>query len=138
MDILVPKSNLGINRNELPQVEEEIYEQLMEQMKNDNIQYKVGTITCGKLKPIQSQLNKDKILSILNDDPKDYKLVVSNDNYICDGHHRWAASLNRDEDQQIPCIKINMCIIDLINYLNNLEFTKSKEIHESMKWQQTD
>lgn len=50
------------------------------------------------------------------------RIFTSNDNYIVDGHHRWAAnvgeSLGSNKDMQMDIARIDMPIIDLLNEAN--------------------
>lgn len=88
-----------------------------------------------EMKATQNQLNADKVAGMAwalysNEATKDPKhplrqpLIVSNDGYVLDGHHRWAALATYDvmrgekTPTDVPVIKINMDIEELVDASN--------------------
>ena len=86
--------------------------------KDDKIDVKLDKVTVSKLKPIQKQIFFDKaIVSTAKFGPKASAkilsgdalfFIVSSDNFIIDGHHRYLASILID-----PKMKVNALVIDL-------------------------
>ena len=76
------------------------------------------------LKATQNELNGGKVAGIaqaIRDDKYDeVRLFVSNDDYIVDGHHRWAAKVTVDLDDgvegdiKMPIARVDMDILDLL------------------------
>lgn len=88
-----------------------------------------------QMKATQNQLNADKVAGMAwalysNEATKDPKhplrqpLIVSNDGYVLDGHHRWAALATYDvmrgekAPTDVPVIKVNMDIEELVDASN--------------------
>lgn len=77
------------------------------------------------LRATQNELNGVKVAGIAgairNNQLADERLFVSRDNYIVDGHHRWAATVgvdfddNRSGDLRMPVARMNTDIITVIN-----------------------
>lgn len=91
------------------------------------------------LKASQIELNGAKVASmtqVLDSGEKlggDPRLFVSHDNYIVDGHHRWAANVGHDlgdasgeQDVKMPVARVDMDIIELLDAANH--FTKAMGI----------
>ena len=82
-------------------------------------------VTVGSLKPMQKEVIPDKALSFalgfLRDgtpDLDDMEAIVSNDNYIMDGHHRWAARTLIDPNAKVTVAAIDLPAADLVSALN--------------------
>ena len=81
-------------RAEMPQVSKAELPELCNKLKEAGIKYKFGKISCESLKPLQDGINRDKVERIkeaISGDEKQGPIIVSNDGYIIDGHHRWVA-----------------------------------------------
>jgi len=71
------------------------------------------------LKPSQNEINSERVNSIIEDIKKrkiSHKnpVVVSEDGYIVDGHHRWAAYKKYNPDHKIPVLVIEVPIKDAL------------------------
>lgn len=79
------------------------------------------------LRASQNQLNGAKVAGLLAADEAGTlppsRLWVSDDNYIVDGHHRWAAdvtlNLERDQPLNADIARVNMPILPLLQDANN-------------------
>lgn len=83
------------------------------------------TVAVGKLKPMQNEVIPDKALTFalgyLRDgtpDLDDMEAIISNDMYIMDGHHRWAARTLIDPAAQVKVAAVDMPADDLVSALN--------------------
>jgi hypothetical protein len=88
-------------------------------------------VAVGSLKPMQKEVVPAKALAfalgfINNGDPNlnDMEAIVSSDNYIMDGHHRWAARTLLDPGASVNVSKVNMPADDVVTALN--VYTKAK------------
>ena len=84
-----------------------------------------ASVPVGKLKPMQKEVIPDKALSFalgyLRDgkpDLDDMEAIISNDSYIMDGHHRWAARTLIDPAAQVTVAAIDMPAADVVSALN--------------------
>jgi hypothetical protein len=86
-----------------------------------HVDVKKVKIKSRKLRPSQDQIFLDHIISrlvvndyereqILSGDLKERDILVSSDNYIIDGHHRWAASMVLNPSCDIECTQVNLPI----------------------------
>jgi hypothetical protein len=69
------------------------------------------------LKPSQGEISRVRVDGLLNDNiinTIEVPLVISNDNYIADGHHRWAAFRLEAPQKPIDVIVIDAPIKDVI------------------------
>jgi hypothetical protein len=81
-----------------------------------------GQELASHLRATQNQLNGVKVAAIAQHfDPKQaVRTVISNDNYILDGHHRWAALIGlaaqkgNFDAMKMDVARINIGIIDLL------------------------
>jgi hypothetical protein len=83
------------------------------------------SVAVGKLKPMQNEVIPDKALAFalgyLRDgtpDLDDMEAIISNDMYIMDGHHRWAARTLIDPTAQVKVAAVDMPADDLVSALN--------------------
>ena len=85
-------------------------------------------VAASHLKASQNELNGAKIAgmagAIRAGKIPPERLFVSDDNYIVDGHHRWAANVavdyddNKSGDVMMPVARINMSILELLEVSN--------------------
>jgi hypothetical protein len=88
-------------------------------------------IKAKNLKPGQTNIFLDKVLKIISEKPKFVKKVIkkgvinktddfliSSDNYIIDGHHRWCAAFILNPKCKIKCTQINLPIEVALPILN--------------------
>ena len=86
---------------------------------DDIIETKRFNIPAKRLKPSQDAiyLSKSIAMAINNLIGGDLKAMVSKDNYILDGHHRWAATMFGNPNAKIQGMQSNLTIGDLIPVL---------------------
>lgn len=84
-----------------------------------------GKVKVGTLKPAQKEVIPMKALAFAlgfldNGSPnlKEMEAIVSQDGYIMDGHHRWAAATLVNPEMEVQVAKIEMNAVDLITALN--------------------
>lgn len=130
-DVIQPPS-LGISREELPQIPANLIKEFLEWLHNQRIAYDTGFVYPTNVKASQSDLNVDKIKTLMNDNPEALAkpIIVSKDGYILDGHHRWAALLYKSPHTKIPAYRINVSIYELIDLGNKFPKSFNKDITE--------
>lgn len=73
-------------------------------------------IPAAHLKASQAELVGPKVAAMMLDpsyDPSEKHIFMSNDNYVVDGHHRWAATVGRDAaDNNLGDLTMNVHRID--------------------------
>lgn len=91
----------------------------------------IEKIKVSELTPAQSEIFLDEIVSNLLDKKKfvkkslkgklkDDEIIVSSDNYIIDGHHKWASAFILNPDCKIKCTRVNLKLKKAIELLNDL------------------
>ena len=83
------------------------------------------TVKVGSLKPMQKEVIPDKALAfalgyLKNGVPDldDMEAIISNDMYIMDGHHRWAARTLIDPSAAVKVAAVDMPAADVVSALN--------------------
>jgi len=107
---------------------------------DDVISAQPGSVAVSQLKPSQSSMNIEKavafaIAAILKNKPfangpgGDLGAIITNDNHIMDGHHRWIASGMVDPTVDVGGFVVDFPAKKLIAVLNvlTLHFTKSSK-----------
>lgn len=101
LKIEIPKADetLGIERENMPQIEGKDYEHFLSYLRKKGASSKREKVAARTLKPIQKEFSKagvEKSLERLRSPEVDPRppVIVSKDNYIIDGHHRWLAAKN--------------------------------------------
>ena len=116
------KDTLGVKRIDMPQIVGKDYEAYKKFLNSNNIKLTALTVKASSLKPIQKEFDKKKVMNFIDAMSKgleDKPLLVSKDNYIVDGHHRWLARKNLNDDVKI--IKANVDINKLLQISNSLK-----------------
>jgi hypothetical protein len=92
---------------------------------DDIVAGKETVVPVGELKPAQTEIIVDKAvafaLGFLNTgqpDLDDMEAIVSKDNYIMDGHHRWAARFLIDPTAKVKVTRIDLPGGPLVTVLN--------------------
>lgn len=122
---LYDEDNLGIPRSKMPQVPSDKKSAFISLMEKRGVKIQRADVDPNSLHPIQAEISATKSAQIMKrlrekgtktDDSG--RIVVSKDNYVIDGHHRWAAtSMLKFENSSIklPVIKIDMNHQELID-----------------------
>lgn len=70
------------------------------------------------LKPTQKEISRERIHDLIDNENILNKvlvpLVISNDNYVVDGHHRWAAYRLKKPNKNLPVVEIDVPIKDVL------------------------
>lgn len=131
--------NLGLSRKKMPQLNDDVLKKYIKYLRSKKIKVYRRKYSVHNIKPSQNELYKPAIKKkqrsikkkgLKKMDP----IVISNNNYILDGHHRWATmkdcsinikkcSKKNDFPQKILAYKIDMPIRKLIKNANNFDGT---------------
>lgn len=133
-----PEDTLGVRRADMPQVHRDHYPELIKYLADHGNTFQHGNISAGKLKPVQSEFSDAGVEKMMQTGgrpsdsiDKDQKpLIVSSDNYIIDGHHRWLAAYNLGE--KVPIMRSSLPITQLFQLIKDFKHTTYKDIHENM------
>jgi hypothetical protein len=114
--IKLPKSDLGYSRKDLPNIKAASMQDFLKWLKSEGVDFKKVSVNIKDVKPSQGEFNVDIIKSLLKHDidTNDMPAVMSSDYYIMDGHHRYAAQLNKDPNSKYVVYKIDLPFKQLI------------------------
>lgn len=118
------------SRKEMPQIDK--MDKFIDDIKINGHTLTSDEVDPKTLKPTQHEFNMDKVKGMIKDNVyRDKPIVTTKDGYILDGHHRWKACM--EEEQQQPIIRVNMKFDDLYDFVDGKDYVKYKQIHEAAK-----
>lgn len=117
----------------MPQVKSDDHSHLKRYLTKNDVSYKVYHTDPSKLSPTQSDFNLEKVNNIISNIDKipDSPILISKDNKVIDGHHRWLAKKKIGTD--IKVLKINKRYDNVLGLLDDFPKTFNKEIHEDVE-----
>lgn len=94
--ILAPAGNLGIPRDQMPQIDGKYREDFIEWLKRHKVKVRTIRVPAKSLKMVQGEYNRDKVGAIMDQELSSNAppIFVSKDGFVIDGNHRLIAHLN--------------------------------------------
>lgn len=90
------------------------------------------TVDPEDLTPTQSNFNQEKVARIVSDGPEKLlaakPVIVSDDDFILDGHHRWLAAIELGID--LPVRRVSLDIEQLHDICDGADFVEKKKLNE--------
>ena len=126
------KDTLGISRDKMPQVKSADYDELMTYLQKSGIKMQKKTVKANTLRATQRDFNTDKIVNAVGKIKTlgtAKPIIVSSDNYVIDGHHRWLAAKN--VGTSINIVQANVNVKELMKSLYAFPKTFTRNINES-------
>jgi len=117
------KGDLGIPRKYMPQIlkKEDVTRFQNFLQKTYRVKTRRTALPARNLRPSQGEISRKRIQRIKNMieeeglfDKVTVPLVVSKNNYILDGHHRWAAYRVKKPEYKLPVLQIDAPIKDIL------------------------
>lgn len=107
-------------------------EDFLKNLDSQDIGYENVVVKPDELRASQQEFNLDKVRSMMNE-PKNYKsgIIISNDNYVLDGHHRWIACYNKGHN--VKAVKVDLPILELMRTAKSMENIEYRNVTESVK-----
>jgi hypothetical protein len=126
-----------LDRDKLPQIPKDEVRNFIKFMEDHGVSMEEMSVPANKLKPIQNEVNKDKVKNMVKNFDKEFKdgwpsLICSEDMYILDGHHRWIAHAVARPDENVGILCFKCPIKDLLRLGHEFEGSFTKTIDESM------
>ena len=124
----------GIKREDMPQVRKKDMEEYMDYLRDKEITVLPQSVKVSDLKNTQTQLNRSHIQKFINDPEKIHTkpVIISNDYYILDGHHRANALYNHDSSSDIDVLQVDLSIDNLIDVTNDFDKVEYQDITEQI------
>lgn len=108
-----------IARKDMPQIKYNNRQQFLSHLDKNDILYKNTDIDPKQYKPTQDDVDIQKIISMSNnEESKNSPIVVSNDQYVADGHHRYFSSHLQNEPS-MKAIVVDLPIVKLLDAMHN-------------------
>jgi len=113
------KGDLGISRKYMPQFNspKEIARFRTFVKRVYGIKSCRSTRKASQMRPSQGEINRKRITGLIEDGvlvKVNIPLIVSGDNYVVDGHHRWAAYRLKKPEKKLPVIVIDAPVKDVL------------------------
>jgi hypothetical protein len=132
-DIVRLNNSLGINRDVLPQIDKDELENYLEYLGSYHIPFQIEFQPISSLNSSQEKIDTDKVKDIMkNEDEINTPIIVSKDDYILDGHHRALAAFNLDRENEIPVVKVDLSLDELIHISNDFSGSYNQSINENI------
>ncbi len=109
----------GIPRVKMPQLDDEQTKKFRHYLEDKGFKIEKAEEETDHLRATQNELNGTKVAKVaqyLRDHPNEKadRIIVSRDNYILDGHHRWAAQIGLDaENNRLGDVKTRIARVDI-------------------------
>jgi hypothetical protein len=105
-------------RQQMPVIMRKDYDKFREYLSSHGVKSELVEISASKLKPMQRQVYLTKTLMNIKKHgfsafktwlrAKTHHLLVSSDNFLIDGHHRWSSTMIWKPKLKVSCIKANI------------------------------
>src|SRR5210317_1611960 len=131
------KDTMGIKRAEMPQVATKDYPEFINYLKDNGAHFTKDTVSPDSLKAIQGEFSDQGIEKALMKQHIKKPSIVSSDNYIIDGHHRWLAAMNTG--QSVDIFRVDKPGKELLQLVKDFPKTTYKDIYtEELTVKQSD
>lgn len=133
--MVVPNLDKAKNKRRyaMPQIRSYDYDDFFKWLKKEEgITYKKKTVKTDSLKPTQKEFSEDKANNLADNAPANKlatPILVSKDNYILDGHHRWLA--NHIKSGRINIIQFDSNIDEFLEHAKKFPKAVTKKLSES-------
>jgi hypothetical protein len=93
---------------------------LLDSLKKDGVSISEGRVEVGKLKATQREIKAGKTYGIANAylsdqyDPTEAPIIISSDNHILDGHHRYSAMITADPEAKMNVLRVDLKMADFL------------------------
>lgn len=100
LDLWIPKKKdtLGIPRKDMPQIDSDDYDSFKKFLDKNNIGVTMIELNPKSLRATQGEFDSKKIESGINKG-KIRPIIISQDGFVIDGHHRWLQAINSNKNK---------------------------------------
>tara|TARA_B110000902_G_scaffold59756_1_gene70222 strand:+ start:2092 stop:5484 length:3393 start_codon:yes stop_codon:yes gene_type:complete len=117
--------NMGIPRSKMPQIKSKDYPEFVDYLAANGATFSKESVPARSLTPVQNEFSKDGVMRAMQKELSgvgDKPLIVSSDNYIMDGHHRWLVAVNGGKGGVLNVFRVSLPGRELLDLL--LKFPK--------------
>jgi hypothetical protein len=130
--------NLGIPRVKMPQFRSKYQQAFLDSLEQQGVSVAYTKVAAGRLKATQKELNAEAVLEMtvrfkMGDYHKLFTrpVLISEGDYILDGHHRWATILTISPGAKVPVARIGMPIRELFKLALNHPLVQHSDFHDT-------
>lgn len=118
----------------MPQISSEDVPEFLTWLQHQGIDWKSEAIPARQLNPTQKEFNPEKVQGMLGEPEASLAkpILVSRDDYIFDGHHRWAALKMKNPSYGMKVWKIDLPIRELLKMATDFDGVFHKHVHERL------
>lgn len=127
-----PKDTLGVPRRHMPQIDEDHYKELFKYLFSKGVKVKKVTVDARDLDSTQSEFSDKGIEKSMTNGKMNKPIIISSDNYVLDGHHRWLAAKN-GRKHEMTAFQVSVPAKEGLSFLINFPKTTFKDIHEEVE-----
>ena len=120
------KAKAAIEMGADPESDKSIKDLLLDKLKARGVAVTKKSVPAGRLKATQREIQADKTYGMadayLRDkfDPADEEILISSDNHILDGHHRWAALVIAHPDRSMRVTQVDIPMREFLHESFNM------------------
>lgn len=130
-EIEIPKIGMTFSRALMPQIKSSEMQGFLAHLKDNGISYTSTKLPVAELRATQSEFDLTKVDQMMNQ-KNIGKIVVSNDGYVMDGHHRWLADYNTNKNSRIASVVVDLPILELLRLAKEYEGVVYKPLTETI------
>ena len=132
-EIIEPEVHLDIPREAMPQIDGKDIEDFMSYLSDIGVSYEEVEVPVSQLIPSQNELDTEKADKIWNEgNAGTNPIMISADNYVLDGHHRWLALQRNSPDSEMNCIQIQAPAKQALQVMHDFEGSHKKDIEDKV------
>lgn len=130
-EIEIPKIGMTFSRALMPQIKGDKMQSFLKHLESQDIKHDIQKLPVKELRATQSEFDLTKVDQMIGQ-RNDIKIVVSNDGYIMDGHHRWLADYNTDKESKISAIVVDLPILELMRVAKEFSGVEYRPLSETI------
>ena len=114
----------------MPQIEDKYQTTFFRYLRDNLIKFTKRLVHVRELRPAQTELRVDIAHKLLKSNSTKLKkpIIVSSDNYLMDGHHRWFAFILDDANMKVNVVKVDLPGSKLLDMMNKFDYVVTKPI----------
>lgn len=121
-----PGIGVSISRDKMPQIPTDSIHDFIQFAKERGVGVVDGFVTADELSPTQGEFRQSRVDG-LPDHALSLPILVSADDYILDGTHRWVKHWQLDSSKQIPILRLKLPLYDALDLIREFPDAKYAE-----------